>query len=103
MANLGNSVSRRETQRLERKRCYEARCGIKQCDEQAHAIGENYYLEKFLKEYESLARIQGAMGCHMDDICDGGAAESRRKRIYDVVYRIEAEKRLVHVDKHMLV
>lgn len=28
----------------------------------------------------------------MDEICARGAAESRRKRIYDAVYRIEAEK-----------
>ena len=39
----------------------------------------------------------------MDEICDGGAAKSRRKIIYDAVYRIEAEKRLVHMDEHMLV
>ena len=28
----------------------------------------------------------------MDEICVQGAAESRRKKIYDVLYRIEAKK-----------
>lgn len=30
----------------------------------------------------------------MDEICVQEAAESRKKRLYDVVYRIEAEKNI---------
>lgn len=59
---------------------------------------EKEYLKKFVAEYESLATIQSAMRRRMDEICVQGAAESRKKRIYDAVYRIEAEKnRRAHI------
>ena len=69
MATSGNNVSHSIAQRLEQKRCYEARCAIKQHDESAGAVRENEYLKKFIEEYESLARIQGAMRRRMDEIC----------------------------------
>lgn len=64
-----------------------------QRDEQGRAVRENEYLKKFIAEYEPLAGIQNAMRQRMDAICVQGAAESRKKRIYDAVLkRIEDEK-----------
>lgn len=93
MVGLGNNVSRNDVQRLECKRRYEACFIIKQSDEQARAVRENDYLEKFIKEYESLTYIQGIMRRQVDQIWIEGPAESRRKQTYDVVYRIEVEKK----------
>ena len=74
------------------------RCAVKQCDEQAHAMREDEFLRIFITEYESLHHITNAMRRRMDDICIRGVAESRKKRIYDAIYRIEVEKsRRVHI------
>ena len=61
MASIGKNVSRIDVQRLERKRCYETRCATTQRDENTLAVRENNYLKTFIKEYNSLAHIQGAM------------------------------------------
>ena len=47
---------------------------------------ENEYLKKFVEEYESLACIQSTMRRRMDEIYEKEAAESKRKKIYDIVY-----------------
>lgn len=73
-------------QRLKRKRRYEARCAIRQCDESIRAIRENEYLRKFIEEYESLVRIQSAVRRRMDEICVQGAVQSRKKKIYNAIY-----------------
>ena len=92
MAISGSNMNRKEVQCLERKRRNEARCAIRQYDEQARAVRENNYLKTLIKEYESLARIQGAMRCRMDQIWIEGSVESRRKQNYDAIYRIKVEK-----------
>ena len=92
MAEDMNFKNWREVQRLERKRRYEMRCAIRQWDEHARAVRENEFLRKSIAEYESLHCIQNAMRRRIDEICVQEAAESRKKRIYDVVYRIKADK-----------
>ena len=92
METTRNNVNHSEVQRLERKKRYETRCAIRQRDENARAIRENDYLQTFIKEYESLARIQGATRPRMDEICAQETAQNRKKKTYDAVYRIEAEK-----------
>ena len=84
--------SPREVQRLEKKKRCEMRCAIRQRDEHAQAVREHEFLKKFIAEYDSLHRIQNAMKRREDDICVQGAAESRKKKIYGALYRIEVEK-----------
>ena len=92
MAASRSNVSGNDVERLQRKRLYEARCAIKQRDEQARAVREDEYLKTFISQYESLASIQGDMRRRMNDIFAQVAAESRKKKLCDAVHRIEAEK-----------
>lgn len=84
-------MSRRDVQRLDCKRRHEAHCALRQHDENARPIKENEFLKDFIDEYKYLAHIQGAMRRRLEDICVQEAAESRKKRIYYAVSRIEAE------------
>ena len=92
MVTSGNNMSQRETQHLEQKRRYEVHSAIRRRNKQAHAVREHDYINTFIKEYESLDWTQGAMRRRTDQIWIEGLVESRRKQIYDAIYRIEAEK-----------
>lgn len=67
-------------------------CAIKQHDEQARSMREDEFLKEFIAKYGLLYRFQDAMGHWTHDTFVQGAVVSQRKKIYDTIYRIEAEK-----------
>lgn len=67
-------------------------CAIRRRDERARVIREDEFLKEFITEYESLYGIQDAMRRRMRNIFAQRIVVNQRKKIYDVVYRIEKER-----------